>query len=240
MPVAIDPSTDRTTVTCARCADGQQGGDRNEPDLFGRGDIVFCRADPTTATRSTTVGCPRGSPTIVSGLLIASGTALAVHNTGVFQMDGDAQTALDSTPTALEDWDLICKANPDTCTFKPGYAVPAGTTTVTVSSHEADGVGQSNFTTGGSKDPQDVPNWRRKDGSVPDKDDLQAAFAARYSLRRARPARCHRADLRAAVLRLGPLRQQRRRHSRRSGSSRTRSGPTPTARSAASTRTATC
>ena len=120
--------------------------------------------------------------TIVSGLLIASGTALAVHNTGVFQMDGDAQTALDSTPTALEDWDLICKANPDTCTFKPGYAVPAGTTTATVSSHEADGVGQSIFTQGGSKDGQDIPNWRHKNGSVPDKDELLHAFAARYSI----------------------------------------------------------
>jgi hypothetical protein len=96
------------------------------------------------------------------------------------QMDGDAQTSLQSNPTALEDWDLICKANPTTCTFKAGYSVPSGTTTATATSHVADGVNASIFTTGGSKDPQDLPNWRWKDGSVPDKDNLQHAFAARY------------------------------------------------------------
>src|SRR5690242_18027643 len=38
-------------------------------------------------------------------------SALAVHDNGVFQLDGNASTALQSTPPAAEDWDLICKAN---------------------------------------------------------------------------------------------------------------------------------
>src|SRR5262245_2629408 len=36
------------------------------------------------------------------------------------------------------------------------------------------------FTGGGSKDGLDIPNWQGKDGSVPDKDNIVTAFAARY------------------------------------------------------------
>src|SRR5262245_46545927 len=38
-------------------------------------------------------------------------SAFAVHDVHVFQLDGDAQTSLQSSPPALEDWDLICKVN---------------------------------------------------------------------------------------------------------------------------------
>ena len=41
----------------------------------------------------------------------ASFRLLKYHDNGVFRLDGDAQTALPSTPPAAEDWDLICKAN---------------------------------------------------------------------------------------------------------------------------------
>jgi len=110
----------------------------------------------------------------------------AVHNAGVLQMDGNAQTSVQSTPPASEDWDLICKANPvtvtraDGCTFVAGNS-PAGTTTATSSSFVTDGVGGSIFTGGGSKDPSDLTQWKHKDGSVPDKDNLQHSFAARYT-----------------------------------------------------------
>ena len=63
--------------------------------------------------------------------------ANAVHDSNTMQMDGDAQTSLQSNPTAPEDWDLICKANPSTCTFRATYTPPAGTTTATASSHVA-------------------------------------------------------------------------------------------------------
>src|SRR5262245_61306070 len=37
-------------------------------------------------------------------------TVLAVHDTGVFQVDGDATQALNTagTPTATDDWDRVC------------------------------------------------------------------------------------------------------------------------------------
>src|SRR2546430_15010554 len=36
--------------------------------------------------------------------------AQAVHDTGIFQLDGDAQTSMNTagTPTALDDWDKVC------------------------------------------------------------------------------------------------------------------------------------
>jgi Prealbumin-like fold domain len=118
---------------------------------------------------------------LLAGTLATASAVLAVHNTGVFQMDGNAQTIVQSTPPALEDWDLICKAHPADCSFAAGVTPPAGTTTATSSSFTTDGVNASIFTGGGSKDPQDLPNWSWKDGSVPDKDNLLHAFAARYS-----------------------------------------------------------
>lgn len=126
--------------------------------------------------------------TMAALALFFIGGAQAVHDVGVFQLDGNAQTSVQSSPPAAEDWDLICKANPvtalrpDGCTFATGYSVPSGTTTATASSFVTDGVGASIFTGGGSKDPQDVSSWKWKDGSVPDKDNLQHAFAARYSI----------------------------------------------------------
>src|SRR5262245_45480508 len=38
-------------------------------------------------------------------------SAFAVHDMGIFQLDGDAQTTLQSPVPAAEDWDLVCKAN---------------------------------------------------------------------------------------------------------------------------------
>ena len=141
---------------------------------------------------------------LVVGMMAgAMGTVLAVHDTGVFQMDGNAQTSVQSDPTAAEDWDLICKANPTTCTFRGTYTPPSGTTTATASSHIADGVNASIFTTGGSKDPQDLTDWRYKDGSVPDKDNLVHSFAARYSkAANADDLPVHHVDVRVALLRV--------------------------------------
>jgi hypothetical protein len=123
---------------------------------------------------------------IVSLLLlavIAVPNALAVHDAGVFQMDGNAQTSIQSTPPALEDWDLICKDNPSTCTFKTG-ASPGGSTTSTSSSHVDDGVLNASIFHGSSKDTGDISTWRWKNelGGLPDKDNLLHAYAARYTV----------------------------------------------------------
>ena len=56
-------------------------------------------------------------------LLAAAFTALffvagaqAVHDTGAFQLDGNALTSLQSSPTANDDWDRVChQVNPVAC-----------------------------------------------------------------------------------------------------------------------------
>jgi len=84
------------------------------------------------------------------------------------------------TPPAVDDWDKVChQANPTAC--------PTGsnTTNATAVSWTDDGSNNATiFTGGGSKDPIDVNQWAWKDGAggLPDKDNLQHAFAARYSL----------------------------------------------------------
>ena len=113
--------------------------------------------------------------------LFAVPNALAVHDVSVFQLDGDAQKAAGDTQH-LEDWDVICKSNPSTCTFQDALGAGVPTTTATTSSHVGDGaLNASIFTGGGSKDPQDISDWAWKDGGgLPDKDNLLHAYAARY------------------------------------------------------------
>src|SRR5438034_11382164 len=42
--------------------------------------------------------------------LLTPYAAQAVHDTGIFQLDGDAQTSTNTagTPAALDDWDKVC------------------------------------------------------------------------------------------------------------------------------------
>jgi hypothetical protein len=82
----------------------------------------------------------------------------AVHDTGVFQLDGNAQQSVPAS-TAGDDWDNICASNPLTCTFATGFSASPSTTAV-ASAHVSDGaLNATIFTGGGSKDPQDIPNW---------------------------------------------------------------------------------
>jgi hypothetical protein len=115
--------------------------------------------------------------------LVVTLPALAVHDTGRFQLDGDASSATQPVgPSATDDWDKVCHQ----------YA-PAGTTCSTAlnTTDSTSGLwtndgslNASIFTGGGSKDPQDISNWAWKDGAggLPDKDNLLHAFAVRYSL----------------------------------------------------------
>jgi len=105
----------------------------------------------------------------------------AVHDTGVFQLDGDASSSTQPlSPPALDDWDKVCHQ----------YAVPANCPASTDTTGSTSGAWTSEpnpsasiFTGGGSKDPQDITNWAWKDaGGLPDKDNLLHAFAVRYSL----------------------------------------------------------
>lgn len=107
--------------------------------------------------------------------------AQAVHDTGSFQLDGDASSSTQAFgPAAADDWDKVCHQVSST-------ACPSGsnTTGATAVSWASDGsLNATIFTGGGSKDPQDISNWAWKDGAggLPDKDNLLHSFAVRYSL----------------------------------------------------------
>jgi hypothetical protein len=121
--------------------------------------------------------------------------AQAVHKTGAFQLDGDAQQATSpplSNSTVGDDWDNICASNPSTCTFQSPYTA-SPSTTATASAHVSDTAISSTcagainctvFTGGGSKDPNNISswNWKTDTGGLPSKDNLAHSFAARYSI----------------------------------------------------------
>ena len=127
---------------------------------------------------------------LFGGLLLAAGVAMAVHNTGLFELDGNAVSANAASPVGpADDWDRVCHE-------KTGSAL-CGTTTNTTGASEiawsadclagTSGVSCGNlnatiFTGGGSKDPIDINQWAWKDGAggLPDKDNLLHGFAARY------------------------------------------------------------
>ncbi|MHC4445254.1 MAG: hypothetical protein ACYTA5_21860, partial [Planctomycetota bacterium] len=101
---------------------------------------------------------------ILLAAVIAIGTfqsaVLAGPIENVIEIDGDNTDGAASGT----DWCEII-ADPDNTTFAFSELVP-------------DGDNKTIFTTGGSKDELDIPNWRHKDGSVPDKDDMQNGVAA--------------------------------------------------------------
>jgi hypothetical protein len=101
--------------------------------------------------------------------------AAAVHDTGAFELDGNAVNG--AAPG--DDWDNVChQVTGSDCS----------TTNNTTGATAVDWVAEPNLnatilTGGGSKDPQDINQWAWKDaGGLPDKDNLLHSFAARYSL----------------------------------------------------------
>jgi len=112
--------------------------------------------------------------------------AQAVHDLGVFELDADTPGAspavTDNTSPGLpDDWDRVCNLATGGGLAGCGTTANANTSSAKVA-FDTDPPGTSIYTGGGSKDPIDIPSWRSKDGSVPDKDDLLHAFAARYSV----------------------------------------------------------
>jgi uncharacterized repeat protein (TIGR01451 family) len=88
--------------------------------------------------------------------------ALAVHNTGLFELDGN--TANDAA-VAGDDWDSHPNATGNRFTF---ITDPL--------SQKTDDI----FTGGASKDDLNTSGWQWTTGSVPDKDNIEHAFAASY------------------------------------------------------------
>jgi len=120
---------------------------------------------------------------VASAAVLAMGigipAAQAVHDTGLFELDGNATSSTASPQTPPDDWDRVChQVTGSDCS----------TTFNTSGATAVDWVSEPNlnstiFTGGGSKDPSDVSQWAWKDGAggLPDKDNLLHSFAARYN-----------------------------------------------------------
>src|SRR5689334_6363686 len=125
-------------------------------------------------------------------------SAFAVHNLGVFELDtgphtlgGQTYTGANATSETTDDWDRVCyKVMQDSqcgSTTNASAKARAWATDRTIGSTGSVFTADPNaslFTGGGSKDPQDTNQWAWKDGAggLPDKDNLQHAFAARYDV----------------------------------------------------------
>jgi hypothetical protein len=145
--------------------------------------------------------------TLAFALALGVTPAFAVHDDGIFQLDGDAKEATcsgngpgissfgDSIGCTGEDWDTLytCTGGGtlgSTCTSaipcdaNSNGVLDAGECTTNhasaISVLAVDPAPLSIFTGGGSKDEQNITQWSWVDGSVPDKDDLSEAFAALY------------------------------------------------------------
>ena len=83
--------------------------------------------------------------------------------TGVIELDGNI---IDAAPGPTpDDWDTL-NCDGGNALVKTGVI--------------HDGLGTSIFTGGGSKDPDLLSSWKHKNGSVPDKDEIINAYAAKY------------------------------------------------------------
>jgi hypothetical protein len=102
--------------------------------------------------------------------------AYAVHDVGLFQLDRNAQTSVQSAVPATDDWDKVCPA-----TTPPGAVSCIGGISAQATTFDIDGVDATIFTGGGSKDDLNTTSWQWKNGSVPPKDDLAHAYAVRYA-----------------------------------------------------------
>jgi hypothetical protein len=121
------------------------------------------------------------APVLVAALaavFLVSG-AQAVHDTGLFELDGNATSASGNTGTPPDDWDRVCHE-----VLSSDCSTTANTNGATAVSWTAEpNLSSSIFTGGGSKDPQNISNWAWKDaGGLPDKDNLLHGFATRYSV----------------------------------------------------------
>ncbi len=89
-----------------------------------------------------------------------------MDNVHLFELDANA---LDPAPALPDDWQTL---------YLDG-TLPAGGS-FDFTGIIADPGDVSIFTQGGSKDDKNISDWRHKDGSVPDKDNITNAYAAAY------------------------------------------------------------
>jgi len=118
-------------------------------------------------------GTRRRTAVLGSALALALGVLVAMPGAsalpgGIFELDGNSADP-NGAATSPDDWDTLFNDN----------TAPFGHSTA-FTGIIPDLLGQTIFTTGGSKDDLDVPSWRHTAGSVPDKDEITNAYAAAY------------------------------------------------------------
>lgn len=114
---------------------------------------------------------------LVAALALGITPVFAVHDDGVFEIDGDVHPFNGPTGTLAEDWQTLFACPPGA----PPGCTSSGLGGASARSFVLDPSPFSIFTGGGSKDQLDINQWQFKDGSVPDKDDLTSAFASVYT-----------------------------------------------------------
>jgi len=102
----------------------------------------------------------------VLGLVVIAWAATAVIT--VFELDGNS---VDDGGNAIADW--------NTLNGTTGHNGTSGGSNIRSFLNDPDGT--TIFFGGGSKDNADIPNWKNKSGAVPDKDEIENAYAASYS-----------------------------------------------------------
>src|SRR5262245_11454542 len=146
-------------------------------DSHGKGIDCKYRGSPPHRRGAFVGGVRTGALTLMLGVgLLFAGAAAAlaqeyVDNNTIFELDGNPQDP--PSPTG-EDWHKYFG------TLHPIPPFPAGAAAAKTFVAETGNV--TIFTQGGSKDVNGVGQWRHTSGSVPDKDDLQNAFAAAYNV----------------------------------------------------------
>lgn len=126
-----------------------------------------------TGSGSATGGCPSGTVNkrtyaVTRG---ANSTTAAAHAASGFE--GDI-TKITVATTDGDDWDQVYSEVQDDADTKCNDIGAIECAWI----HDPEG--HSVYTTGGSKDDLDIPNWRYTDSSVPDADEILDAFAAKY------------------------------------------------------------
>jgi|GEM_PF-1313796 hypothetical protein len=118
---------------------------------------------PTNAKRLSDLQNNTVRPGYGLGPLAKAFTPVLDAVTSVVELDGDIT---DSPAGSPDDWNTI-NCDGGNAVVKTGVVF--------------DGLGKSIYTGGGSKDPELLSSWRHKDGSVPDKDELLNAYAAKFA-----------------------------------------------------------
>src|SRR5262245_52798032 len=115
-------------------------------------------------------------------LLFAVAVWALTAPTTIFEIDGDSATGSTyGVPNAINcDWDTL-NAGKTANSTTPTAVCQSGGATFGAYGFLVGAPGEPNFTTGGSKDSNDVSQWAFSTGSTPDKDTLTHGYAASYT-----------------------------------------------------------